>query len=273
MTGQTQATLSARGLVKRYGRVTAIDGADFDLYPGEVLAVVGDNGAGKSSLIKALSGAVVPDAGEIQVDGEVVHFRTPLDARKYGIETVYQDLAVAPALDIASNMFLGREKRRKDVFGSLFRKLDTADMRSEAQRVLDELGIGIKSITQLVETLSGGQRQGVAVARAAAFGSKAVIMDEPTAALGVTESGQVLALIDRIRRRGLPVVLISHNMPHVFDIADRIHVHRLGKRVGVVSPKTHTMNQVVGLLTGALRLDENDELQEVEAAVRAGLAE
>lgn len=266
-----QATLSARGLVKRYGRVTAIDGADFDLYPGEVLAVVGDNGAGKSSLIKALSGAVVPDEGEIQVDGEVVHFRTPIDARKYGIETVYQDLAVAPALDIASNMFLGREKRRTDLFGQLFRKLDTSTMRSEAQRVLDELGIQIKSITQPVETLSGGQRQGVAVARAAAFGTKAVIMDEPTAALGVAESAKVLALIERIRDRGLPVVLISHNMPHVFDIADRIHVHRLGKRVAVVSPKTHTMNQVVGLLTGALRLGENGEIEEVEAAVRAGL--
>ena len=266
-----QATLSARGLVKRYGRVTAIDGADFDLYPGEVLAVVGDNGAGKSSLIKALSGAVVPDEGEIQVDGETVHFRTPIDARKYGIETVYQDLAVAPALDIASNMFLGREKRRKDLFGQLFRKLDTTTMRAEAQRVLDELGIQIKSITQPVETLSGGQRQGVAVARAAAFGTKAVIMDEPTAALGVAESAKVLALIERIRDRGLPVVLISHNMPHVFDIADRIHVHRLGKRVAVVSPKTHTMNQVVGLLTGALRLGENGEIEEVEAAVRAGL--
>ncbi|MEC3975657.1 ATP-binding cassette domain-containing protein [Amycolatopsis sp. H20-H5] len=271
MSETPQTTLSARGLVKRYGRVTAIDGADFDLYPGEVLAVVGDNGAGKSSLIKALSGAVVPDDGEIRVDGEVVHFKTPLDARHFGIETVYQDLAVAPALDIASNMFLGREKRRGGVFGGLFRKLDTASMRDEAQRVLDELGINIKSITQPVETLSGGQRQGVAVARAAAFGTKAVIMDEPTAALGVAESGKVLDLIGRIRERGLPVVLISHNMPHVFDIADRIHVHRLGKRVAVVSPKTHTMNQVVGLLTGALKLGENGEIEEVAAAVRAGL--
>jgi fructose transport system ATP-binding protein len=268
----TQPTLSAHGLVKRYGRVTAIDGAEFELYPGEVLAVVGDNGAGKSSLIKALSGAVVPDAGEIRVDGEPVHFRTPLDARKVGIETVYQDLAVAPALDIASNMFLGREKRRADLLGALFHKLDTAAMRTEAQRVLDELGIRIKSITQLVETLSGGQRQGVAVARAAAFGTKAVIMDEPTAALGVAESGKVLALISTIRERGLPVVLISHNMPHVFEIADRIHVHRLGKRVAVVSPKTHSMNQVVGLLTGALQIGENGEVEEVEAAVRAGLS-
>ena len=266
-----EPTLSARGLVKRYGRVTAIDGADFDLFPGEVLAVVGDNGAGKSSLIKALSGAVIPDAGEIKVDGETVHFKTPLDARHYGIETVYQDLAVAPALDIASNMFLGREKRLGGAFG-LFRKLDTATMRAEAQRILDELGIQIKSITQLVETLSGGQRQGVAVARAAAFGTKAVIMDEPTAALGVAESGKVLDLIGRIRERGLPVVLISHNMPHVFDIADRIHVHRLGKRVAVVSPKTHSMNQVVGLLTGALRLKDNGEVEEVAAAAHvAGL--
>ncbi|QRP46245.1 ATP-binding cassette domain-containing protein [Amycolatopsis sp. FDAARGOS 1241] len=266
-----QTTLSARGLVKRYGRVTAIDGADFDLYPGEVLAVVGDNGAGKSSLIKALSGALVPDAGEIRVDGQLVHFKSPLDARHHGIETVYQDLAVAPALDIASNMFLGREKRLRGPFGGLARKLDTGEMRKEAQRILDELGIKVKSITQPVETLSGGQRQGVAVARAAAFGTKAVIMDEPTAALGVAESAKVLELIGRIRDRGLPVVLISHNMPHVFDIADRIHVHRLGKRVAVVSPKTHTMNQVVGLLTGALRLGDDGEVVEVAATTHAGL--
>ncbi|WET79465.1 ATP-binding cassette domain-containing protein [Amycolatopsis sp. QT-25] len=267
-----EPTLAARGLVKRYGRVTAIDGADFELFPGEVLAVVGDNGAGKSSLIKALSGAVIPDSGEIEVDGQTVHFKSPLDARHYGIETVYQDLAVAPALDIASNMFLGREKRRKDLFGKVFRKLDSTAMRADAQRILDELGINIKSITQPVETLSGGQRQGVAVARAAAFGTKAVIMDEPTAALGVAESGKVLDLINRIRERGLPVVLISHNMPHVFDIADRIHVHRLGKRVAVVSPKTHTMNQVVGLLTGALTIGEHGEVEEVASAVHTGLS-
>ncbi|GAB3510250.1 ATP-binding cassette domain-containing protein [Amycolatopsis cihanbeyliensis] len=269
---ETEPTLSARGLAKRYGRVVALDGADFDLLPGEVLAVVGDNGAGKSSLIKALSGALVPDAGEIRVDGEPVRFRTPLDARRYGIETVYQDLALAPAQDIASNMFLGRERRRTGPIGGLLRTLDARQMRAQAQRVLDELGIAVKSITQPVETLSGGQRQGVAVARAAAFGSKAVIMDEPTAALGVAESGKVLALIDRIRERGLPVVLISHNMPHVFEIADRIHVHRLGRRVGVVSPRTHSMNQVVGLLTGALRIGAAGELEEVESAVHTGLS-
>jgi fructose transport system ATP-binding protein len=263
--------LSARGVVKRHGHVTAIDGADFDLNPGEVLGVVGDNGAGKSSMIKALSGALVPDAGEILLDDRRVQFRAPLDARRRGIETVYQDLALSPAQDIASTMFLGREIRRRGPLG-LVRKLDTAKMRAEAQRVLDELDIKVKSITQPVETLSGGQRQGVAVARAAAFGTKAVIMDEPTAALGVAESGGVLALIDRIRERGLPVVLISHNMAHVFEIADRIHVHRLGKRVAVVSPETTSMNQVVGLITGALRVTEQGEVEEVESAIHTGLS-
>jgi fructose transport system ATP-binding protein len=255
--------VQARGLVKRYGRVTAMDGADFDLEEGEVLAVVGDNGAGKSTLIKALSGAVIPDEGEILVDGEEVRFHGPLDARKYGIETVYQDLALAPAQDIATNLFLGREKRVAGFLGRALRLLDSRGMRTEARRVLDELGIDIKSMTQPVETLSGGQRQAVAVARAAAFGTRVVIMDEPTAALGVAESAKVLELIGRIRDRGLPVVLISHNMPHVFEIADRVHVHRLGRRVAVVSPRTHSMNEVVGLLTGALRLDEDGTIEEV----------
>ncbi|GAB3692205.1 ATP-binding cassette domain-containing protein [Saccharopolyspora tripterygii] len=265
----TAPTLSASGLVKRYGRVTAIDGADFEVFPGEVLAVVGDNGAGKTSLIKALSGALIPDAGEIRVDGEPVRFRSPLDARRCGIETVHQDLALAPAQDIAANMFLGRERRRAGVLGSVLRAVDRSSMRVEAQRVLDELGIQVKSIAQPVETLSGGQRQGVAVARAAAFGNKAVIMDEPTAALGVAEAGKVLELIDRIRARGLPVVLISHNMPHVFDIADRIHVHRLGKRAAVVSPRSHDMSQVVGLITGALEPGQDGALRAVSGARRA----
>ena len=252
MTENRTPILEARGLVKRYGSVTAIDGADFELYPGEILAVIGDNGAGKSSLIKALSGAVVPDAGEIRLDGKLVHFRSPVEARRAGIETVYQDLAVAPALDIATNLFLGREKRRAGPLGSWFRMIDKKGMKAEAEKQMKSLQIGIRSMGQAVETLSGGQRQGVAVGRAAAWASKLVIMDEPTAALGVRESGQVLELIKRVRDSGLPVILISHNMPHVFEVADRIHIHRLGKRAAVVTPQTHTMHEVVGIMTGAV---------------------
>jgi len=184
-----QPLLQARGLVKRYGRVTALDHADFDLYPGEILAVIGDNGAGKSSLIKALCGAIAPDHGEVLMDGKPIHFRSPMEARQAGIETVYQTLALSPALSIVDNMFLGREIRAKGIAGSLFRKLDKASMQKIAREKLSELGLlTIQNINQPVETLSGGQRQGVAVARAAAFGSKVVIMDEPTAALGVKES-------------------------------------------------------------------------------------
>ena len=244
--------LEARGLSKAYGNVIAMEGADFDLYPGEILAVIGDNGAGKSTLIKALSGAIIPDEGEILLDGEPVHFRSPHDARSAGIETVYQDLAVAPALDIAENLFLGREQRRKGPLGSVFRMIDHKAMREEAVKQMKALQIGIRSMSQAVETLSGGQRQGVAVARSAAWASKLVIMDEPTAALGVRESGQVLELIKRVRDNGLPVILISHNMPHVFEIADRIHIHRLGKRVAVVDPKERSMHDVVGIMTGAV---------------------
>jgi fructose transport system ATP-binding protein len=252
MTADATPVLQARGLVKRYGHVVALDRADFELYPGEILAVIGDNGAGKSSLIKCLSGATVPDQGEILLDGKPVHFRTPLEARGAGIETVYQNLAVSPSLDIASNLFLGREPRRTDLVGRLFRKLDKKKMRDEARKHMNELGIlTIQNIGQQVETLSGGQRQGVAVARAAAFARHVVIMDEPTAALGVKESAKVLELIARVRDSGLPVVIISHNMPHVFEVADRIHVQRLGRRVAVVSPKTHTMTEVVAIMTGA----------------------
>jgi fructose transport system ATP-binding protein len=244
--------LSARGLVKRYGRVTALDYADFDLYKGEILAVIGDNGAGKSSLIKALSGAVRPDEGEIRLDGKVVHFSSPMEAREAGIETVYQNLALSPALSIADNMFLGREIRKPGPLGSLFRMLDRSRMEKIAREKLTELGLlTIQNINQAVETLSGGQRQGVAVARAAAFGSKVVIMDEPTAALGVKESRKVLELIVDVKARGLPIVLISHNMPHVFEVADRIHIHRLGKRLCVINPKEHTMADAVAFMTGA----------------------
>jgi fructose transport system ATP-binding protein len=244
--------LSARGIHKSYGNVTAIDGADFDLYPGEILAVIGDNGAGKSSLIKVLSGATIPDSGTVSLDGEEVRFKSPIEARKAGIETVYQDLAVAPALDIATNLFLGREKKRAGPLGSVFRMMDHKGMREEADKQMKALQIGIRSMSQAVETLSGGQRQGVAVARAAAWARKLVIMDEPTAALGVKESAQVLELIKRVRDNGLPVILISHNMPHVFEIADRIHIHRLGKRVAIVNPKETSMHDVVGIMTGAV---------------------
>jgi fructose transport system ATP-binding protein len=244
--------LQAKNLTKRYGRVVAIDGSDLELYPGEILAVIGDNGAGKSSLIKALSGAVVPDSGEILMDGRPVHFRSPMEAREAGIETVYQTLAVAPGLDIADNLFLGREERKPGPLGSVFRMLDRAHMRSEARRHMSELGIGtLQNIGQAVESLSGGQRQAVAVARSAAFGSKVVILDEPTAALGVKEGNRVLQLIRDVRDRGLPVILISHNMPHVFEVADRIHIQRLGRRATVITPKSHSMSEAVAIMTGA----------------------
>jgi len=248
--------MQARGLVKRYGHVTALDGADFDLLPGEILAVIGDNGAGKSTLIKALSGALVPDEGEIRLDGKVVKFHTPIDARRHGIETVYQDLAVAAAMTIAENLFLGREVRKSGILGNVFRMLDKKRMLNEAAAHMKDLQIGIRSMKQPVETLSGGQRQGVAVARSAAFARHVVIMDEPTAALGVKEGNMVLELIRRVRDRGLPVILISHNMPHVFEIADRIHIARLGKRACVVNPKKISMAETVAVMTGARRPEE-----------------
>jgi fructose transport system ATP-binding protein len=248
----TEPILTARNLVKRYGRVTALDNADFDLMPGEILAVIGDNGAGKSSMIKAISGAVTPDEGEIRLEGKPIHFTSPMQARAAGIETVYQNLALSPALSIADNMFMGRELRVPGFMGDWFRKLDRPRMEKFARDKLSELGLlTIQNIHQAVETLSGGQRQGVAVARAAAFGSKVVILDEPTAALGVKESRKVLDLIQEVRSRGMPVVLISHNMPHVFEVADRIHIHRLGRRLCVVDPKDYTMSDAVAFMTGA----------------------
>jgi fructose transport system ATP-binding protein len=247
-----QSVLAATGLTKSYGRVDALRGSDFELLPGEILAVIGDNGAGKSTLIKCLSGATIPDSGEIRLDGKVVHFRNPQNAKDAGIETVYQTLAVSPALDIATNLYLGRELRKKGPLGSLFRLLDTSSMRRLARDHVTRLGIEtLQDITQAVETLSGGQRQAVAVARAAAFGSKVVILDEPTAALGVRESQHVVALIKQLRDNGLPIVLISHDMPHVFELADRIHVQRLGRRAAVISPETHSMEDAVAIMTGA----------------------
>jgi fructose transport system ATP-binding protein len=263
-----EVVLEGRQLTKRYGQVTAMDRCDFELRQGEILAVIGDNGAGKSTLIKALSGAIVPDEGEIFLDKKPVKFHSPIEARRYGIETVYQTLAVAPALDIASNVFLGRETRRGGPLGQWLRLLDKRGMRREAERYMSELKIGLRTMTNAVEDLSGGQRQGVAVARAAAFARKLVIMDEPTAALGVRETGQVLELIRRIKERGLPIVLISHDMPNVFEVADRIHIQRLGRRVALVTPQQHTMSEVVAIMTGALAGDEQtapaDQVSEQE---------
>ena len=244
--------LQAKGLLKRYGTVVAMSGADFELYPGEILGVIGDNGAGKSTLIKALSGAVIPDHGTIELDGREVNFRGPEDARNLGIETVYQNLALSPALTIADNMFLGREWRKPGILGSVFRQMDRPRMEKFARDKLSELGLTtIQNIHQAVESLSGGQRQGVAVARAAAFGSKVVILDEPTAALGVKESRRVLELIRDVRNRGIPIILISHNMPHVFEVCDRVHIHRLGRRLCVIDPKEHSMSDAVAYMTGA----------------------
>ncbi len=256
--------IEARRLVKRYGQVVALNGADFDVRAGEISAIIGDNGAGKSTLIKALSGALQPDEGEIRLDAEHVHFRSPRDARRVGIETVYQDLAVAPALDIASNIFLGREQRRRGVLGQVLRLLDKRSMRREASRHFAELEIRVQSIAQPVEDLSGGQRQGVAVARAATWARRLVIMDEPTAALGVKETRQVLDLIARVRERGLPVILISHDMPHVFELADRIHIMRLGRRVAVVTPQSHTMAEAVAIMTGATRVELDQAMTKEE---------
>ncbi len=248
----SEPVLKARGLYKRYGKVTALNNCDFDLMPGEILAVIGDNGAGKSSLIKALSGAIKPDAGEITLDGRPVAFASPLEARAYGVECVYQTLAMSPALSIADNMFMGRELRKPGFMGSILRQLDRPAMEKFAREKLNELGLTtIQNINQAVETLSGGQRQGVAVARAAAFGSKVVILDEPTAALGVKESRRVLELIRDVRARGVPIILISHNMPHVFEVADRIHIHRLGRRLCVIRPQDYDMSDAVAFMTGA----------------------
>jgi fructose transport system ATP-binding protein len=247
--------LSARGLHKTFGKVIGIDGVDVDQFPGEVLSVIGDNGAGKSTLIKALTGALIPDAGHVYLDGQEVHFKGPQDSRQAGIETVYQTLAVAPALDIAANMYLGRERRRPGPLGTIFRMLDKKGMKEDAGKSMANLGIAtVQNMGQAVETLSGGQRQAVAVARAATFATKFVVLDEPTAALGVKETGQVLNLIRQIKEKGMPVILISHNMPNVFEVSDRIHIARLGGCAGVITPKSHTPTEAVAIMTGATTL-------------------
>jgi len=250
--GRAQPVLSARDIWKSYGRVAALRGVDIDVYRGEVLGLVGDNGAGKSTLIKCLTGAEYPDSGSIFLEGREVVFHGPLAARQAGIEVVHQTLGVAPQLDITSNLYLGRELRRKGVLGAWARMLDVPTMRRRAAEEVKGLGIAtIQDIGQAVETLSGGQRQAVAVARAAAFGSKVLVMDEPTAALGVREAGQVHRLIASLRDRGMPIILISHNMPALWELADRVQILRLGRVVGVLAPDSSTMEEAVALMTGA----------------------
>lgn len=251
-TRDTAVVLEARRLRKSYGQIVALDDTDFEVRQGEILAVIGDNGAGKSSLIKALSGAIVPESGSLWLDGRAVQFRSPHDARTAGIETVYQDLALAPAMSIADNLFLGRELRRPGMAGHLLRWLDRPRMMREAAEQLRSLGVEIHTMTQAIDTLSGGQRQSIAVARGAAFARHVVILDEPTAALGVRESAMVLDLIRRVRARGLSVVLISHNMPQVFDVADRVHIQRLGRRIALCRTADLSMTDAVALMTGSL---------------------
>jgi fructose transport system ATP-binding protein len=255
-----QPVLEAEGMVKLFGRVVGLRGVDLRLYAGEVLAVIGDNGAGKSTLIKCLSGAMIPDRGSMKIDGRQVNFRSTQEAREAGIETVYQTLAVAPALDIASNLYLAREIRRPGFAGNVLRMLDKKAMEKHAAEHIKNLGIStLQNINQAVETLSGGQRQVVAVARTGAFGSKVAILDEPTAALGVRETEQVLRLVRDLRSQGLGVILISHNMPNVFETADRIHVQRLGGRAAVISPETHSMQDAVAIMTGAMTVPEEEQ--------------
>ncbi len=247
--------LEARGISKRFGSVVALEGADYEVYPGEICALIGDNGAGKSTLIKILSGAYRPDAGTIKLRGRVVNFHSPRDARAAGIETVYQDLALAPDLDVAANLFLGREIKQPGILG-LLDFYNQHAMRVQAAQHLRELRVNLRSIRQTVETLSGGQRQSVAVARAVFWSKDIAIMDEPTAALGVAQSEMVLQLMKRVRDNGTAVIFISHNMPHVWEVADRMIVLRRGRRVGVLYPSRDTMEQAVSLMTGALHSSE-----------------
>ena len=247
--------LEARGIVKSFGRVQALRGADFAVFPGEVVALIGDNGAGKSTLVKTLSGVLVPDAGEILFEGRPVVLDNPVAARELGIETVYQDLALAPDLESSANLFLGREHMRAGLLGRLG-FVDDGAMRRRTREAFGTLGVGVQDVEAPVATFSGGQRQGVAVARAVTWASKVVFMDEPTAALGVVQTRKVLELIRRVRDTGLSVVLISHNMPDVLAVSDRVEVLRLGERVAQLKTSEATMETLVGAMTGAL--DQRD---------------
>jgi len=246
--------LQARNIVKNYGHVQALRGADFDVGEGQVVGLVGDNGAGKSTLVKVLSGIEQPDGGEIVFDDRTVTLADAADAHRLGIETVYQDLALAPDLDPAANLFLGRERLKPGLLGRLG-FLDRGGMADDAAEAFRNLGQTVQLITVPVASLSGGQRQSVAVARASAWASRIVFLDEPTAALGVVQAQKVLDLIRRVRDNGIGVVLISHNMPQVFDVADRIEVLRLGRRVARFTPSEIDMDDIVAAMTGVLDHD------------------
>jgi len=248
---QRTPILEAHGVSKHYGSVTALEAVDFEAYSGEVVALIGDNGAGKSTLVKILSGAIRPDGGTMMMRDRQVDFHSPHDARVAGIETVYQDLALAPDLDVASNLFLGREIKQPGILG-LLDFYNQRAMRVEAEKHLKALNVTtLRSVRQTVDTLSGGQRQSVAVARAVFWSKDVVILDEPTAALGVAQSTMVLQLIRRVRDQGTAVIFVSHNMPHVFQVSDRVVVMRRGRRAGALNPAEATMDQAVSMMTGA----------------------
>lgn len=244
----TTPLLEATDIRRTFGHVEALRGVDFKVMPNEIVALIGDNGAGKSTLTKILSGADRPTSGEIRMNGKIVSFGSPREAQEMGIATVYQDLALAPDLPPAENLFLGREILRSGVLGA-FGVVDRVEMRKRAAKVFDELGVTLKSQRVAVETLSGGQRQSVAIARAAMWAEKIVFLDEPTAALGVVQTQRVLELAKRVRDNGTSVVLISHNMPQVLEVADRVHVLRLGQSVADLRAKDSTVEDLVREMT------------------------
>ncbi|SEH85250.1 monosaccharide ABC transporter ATP-binding protein, CUT2 family [Mycolicibacterium rutilum] len=245
------ALLHARGLSRSFGHVRALDGADFDVTAGEVVGLIGDNGAGKSTLIKALSGNLDLDEGEIYFEGKRVRLSEPRQAEDLGIEVVYQDLALAPHLNPVQNVFLGREIARKGILGRLG-FMDEKEMRRRAAESFRDLGATVRSLNSPVRSMSGGQRQGIAIARAMAWARKVLILDEPTAALGVVQTANVLESIKRVRDKGIAVVFISHSMPHVLEVCDSIQVLRLGRRVATFTAAQTTVEELVGAMTGAL---------------------
>ena len=247
----SQPILEARGLSRSFGHVRALTGLDFDNYPGEVVALIGDNGAGKSTLVKALTGNLALDEGELYFQGNRVTISSPQEASKLGMEVVYQDLALAPHLNPVQNMFLGREIARKGILGRLG-FMDEKSMLDAAVRSFAELGGTVRAMQAPIGSMSGGQRQQVAIARAISWADKIVILDEPTAALGVVQTRNVLDSIKRVKEKGIAVILISHSMPHVLEVANRVQVLRLGQRVATFNASETTVEQLVGAMTGAL---------------------